>query len=66
MSRPDGKLAAWSLDAGLESFRLRNRESGALIATSDRRNWLAGTDAGVVVVALDNERAHVACSFRPR
>ena len=56
----DGKLAAWSLDAGLESFRLRIGSPVRSIATSDRRNWLAaGTDTGVVVVALDNWNEHM-------
>ena len=58
----DGRLAAWSLDAGLESFRLSIGSPVRSIATSDQRNWLAaGTDTGVVVVALDtwSERMRV-------
>ena len=59
----DGTLAAWSLDAGLEGFRVAIDAPIRSIATADQRGWLAaGTDTGrVVVVALDTwkERTRV-------
>ena len=61
----DGTLAAWSLDAGLEDFRVAIDAPVRSIATADRGGWLAaGTDTGrVVVVGLDTWRERTRLQF---